>query len=116
MNLKVLFQKFIDQAKAKDVFGAMKTAAELLNKVAGTGELLFGAAEAEDLTAEESALYGLKSDMLAGCGCEAKDGSCKTVEFAADGEAKFDPTPLSLGLVDVLLKLIAERRKNKPSQ
>lgn len=113
MNLKELAKKFVEQVKAKDMFGAMKTAAEILSKTAATGELLFGGAAAEDLAAEESALFGLKADLLAGCSCEAADGSCKTVEVAAEGDAKAVDPALIVLVVDLVLKLIQARRKNK---
>lgn len=105
MTLKEQAQKFIEQVKAGNVGEAMETAAEILKASAGFYKLIFGGSVAavtmteEDLTAEEAELTGLRYDLT---------------EPIATSAVKptVDPV-LVLTLIDIVLKLIAERRKQK---
>lgn len=121
MTLKDMVKKFVDEAKAGKVAEAMETAAEILKTSAGFYKLLFGtsavpavSASPDEYAEMEADLNGLKAGLL--CSCETRDGSCKQLAAIAaegDGGQKFDPTPLILGLVEMLLRVIAERRKGK---
>ena len=105
--LKTLVKQLVEQVKAKDVFAAMKTLASILEKSADTGKLLFGAAAVEcELEAEFEELTTFRGELMRSCSCG--DGSC-VVTASADGQA-VDPT-LILAIVDLVLKLIASRRK-----
>ncbi len=104
--LKTLVKQLIEQVKAKDVFAAMKTLATILEKSSDTGKLLFGAAAEYDLEAEFEELTAFRGEVMKACSCG--DGSCM-VGVAADGQA-VDPT-LILAIVDLVLKLIMNRKK-----
>lgn len=113
MNLKDLAKKFWDECKAKNLFGAMKTMAEILEKTAGTGELLFGTAGVEDLTTEFEGLSAMRAEVMKDCSCG--DGSCLQAE-AADGDVQATAeakavNPLWLALIDLAIKIIADRMK-----
>lgn len=115
MTLKDLAMQFVEQVKAGKVGDALDTGAEFLKQFASFYKMVFGAASEEllhDMADAEAELEKLKADLLAGCSCEGKDGSCQTIVAAVDAAPKVDPV-LIIGIVELILKLIAERRKNK---
>jgi hypothetical protein len=111
MTLKDLAKKLVEQVKAGQFPDAMETAAEILKASANFYKLLFGTSAEEDLVEVEAELVALK-DSLPQCSCDAKDGTCQQVAGVANATPQVNPV-LILGIIELVLKLIAERRKNK---
>ena len=110
MNLKDMVKKFLDEVKAGKVGDALDTGSDILKAASGFYKLVFGTAEAVDLDAEFEELTAYRAELMKDCSCG--DGSCQSVGVASSDGKAVNPG-LILALVDVILKIIAERRKNK---
>lgn len=113
MTLKDLTKKFIAEIRAGQVGEALDTASEILKTSAGFYKLLFGGAgsAAVSVTATPEDLADVETELSK---VYDEVAGRPAVLAAADGSSgsAVDPT-LILLVIDMVLKLIAERRKNK---
>ena len=118
MTLKELALSAFEKFKAGQVADGLESLADLLKQVSGFYKLVFGAAAEDDLADVEDTLANLKvfltAEAMKDCSCVERDGSCKLKAAAVGPDGKMIDPALILALVDIILRIIAERRKNKP--
>lgn len=118
MTLKDLAKKFVSEIKAGQIGEALDTASDILKSSAGFYKLVFGGASVAEVSeAEDAELEELEAEL-----CDMIDEMEVEHDNAAiddDGEitvanvpAGVDPA-LVLMVLEVVLKLIAERRNRK---
>lgn len=109
MTLKDLTKKFVAEIRAGQVGEALDTAAEILKASAGFYKLVFGGASVAAVTATAEDLADVEDEL----GKVYDEVASKPAAVsAASGGAAVDPT-LILLVIDMVLKIIAERRKNR---
>lgn len=111
MTLKDQAAKFVQQIRAGQIGDALDTAADILKASAGFYKVLFGGGQVVAVTVTPEDLAGVEAELNKVYDEVATTPAAVAAAGQAGGAA-VDPA-LILLVIDVILKVVAERRRGK---